>query len=149
VKNDHAASLPGSYSAKAKAKAGLKSKSHGKVKLESGTAAYHIRDSTKGEDVSVEGLLQVPGFPYDLTSHRCELAGTRGIVTASIETVVEQYLLQAGFIEVGYDNEASNFRPLFCLQPSSTRSRPMIFNASTHPFKLEILDRSARERPPR
>jgi hypothetical protein len=62
-----------------------------------GAATYHIQDSTKGKNISVEGLLLVPGFPCDLTSYHCELAGIYGIITV-IKTVIDQHLIQSGSI---------------------------------------------------
>ncbi len=79
----------------------------GSLKLDLGTAAYHINDSSQGDDVSVEGLLQVPELPRDLTSHCCELGGLYGIVTV-IKMSISTVLLQDGSIEqVGCDNKAS------------------------------------------
>jgi hypothetical protein len=92
--------------------------SDGSLKLNMGTTAYHIQDSMKGENISVEGLLLVPGFPCDLTSQRCELAGIYGIITVT-KTVIDQHLIQSGSIEAGCNNDASLriFNPSYVFDP--------------------------------
>jgi hypothetical protein len=77
-----------------------------------GTAAYHIQDSTKGKNVSVKGLLLVPRFSCNLTSHCCELTSIYGTIMVN-ETVIEEHLIQSGSIEVGCHNNSS--LPIFDL----------------------------------
>jgi hypothetical protein len=70
--------------------------SDGSLKLHLGRATYHIEDSSKVDEVPLEGPLQVPGLPQDLTSHHFELGGLYRIVTV-VKMVISIFSLQDGY----------------------------------------------------
>jgi hypothetical protein len=80
--------------------------SNGSPKDDMGTAAFHIEDSEEGDQVLIEGVLQVPGSPRESSSHRSELGGLYGTVTA-VEAVIQFLNITEGVIEVGCDGESA------------------------------------------
>jgi hypothetical protein len=76
------------------------------MKLDLDTTSHHIGNSSKGDAVALEGLLQVPGLPRDLTLHRCKLGAGLYRILSDLEMMISLFSLQDGAIEVDCDNDA-------------------------------------------